>query len=77
MSEKSSYEDKVKALLAEWDERIKELEAELRNAGPELKKAYEKEIGELIANREATRRGLFRLGPSGELCTACSEIEPS
>ena len=66
------YEDKVGAKMDEWNARMEQLKIDAQDAGPEKRKEYEEEVESLIANREATRRGLLRLGESGEvLCSAC------
>ena len=72
----SDHESKVDALIKKWNARIEELSRESRHANEEGKKKYEEEIALLIGNREATRRGLFRLSGADDLCFTCPvEIE--
>ncbi|HMK36989.1 MAG TPA: hypothetical protein VK463_18085 [Desulfomonilaceae bacterium] len=71
MDSQSDYENQINTLVEQWDFRIAQLEAEARFAGPENTKRYEEEIGELIADREAVRRGLVKVESSGELCSSC------
>ncbi|MBI5252700.1 MAG: hypothetical protein HY912_24660 [Desulfomonile tiedjei] len=75
----SDYESKVDGLIKKWNARIEELTRESRHANQEGKKKYAEEIGLLIGNREATRRGLFRVvGSDEDLCLVCpGEIEPN
>ena len=72
----SDYESKVDALIKKWNARIEELSLESRHANEEGKKKYDEEIALLIGNREAARRGLFRLTGADDLCLTCpGEIE--
>jgi hypothetical protein len=71
MKHQSDYEKRLESLIENWDARIESLEAEARNAGPELKRKYDEEIDRLILDREAARRGLLRVEESGELCSSC------
>jgi hypothetical protein len=73
----SDYESKLDAVIEKWNARIEELSRESRHANEEGKKKYEQEIALLISNREAARRGLFRLsGEDDGLCLMCSgEVE--
>jgi hypothetical protein len=61
----------IEVLSGTCDAKIEELIACAKQAGPELKSKMDQEIGEMIANREALRRGLLRTDEEGELCSSC------
>lgn len=75
--EVNNYENQVEAKIQEWNARIDLLKVSAQDAGSEKRKEYEEEIDTLIADREAVRRGLLRVGESGEtLCSSCAD-EPT
>ncbi len=69
MDKQENYEDKIRVC----DAKIEELKACSQQAAPEMKKKMDREIGELIANREAIRRGLLKIDEEGELCSSCQK----
>ncbi len=60
MAEKSSYAEKVGHILERIDGYIEEMKKAGENAPSEEKSSYDEAISFLIANREATRRGLLQ-----------------
>jgi len=74
MSEPLEHDAEVGAFVARCDEEIEKLKAWATDAPPDLKKKINEDIADLIANREAARRGLLPVTKSGEvLCSSCSE----
>ncbi len=73
METEGDYERRVEAVVEQCDAQIAQFEAAMEEAGPEQRAKYDEEMNVLIANREAVRRGLVRLGPEGELCSSCPE----
>jgi hypothetical protein len=65
----------VDALVAQINCRIEELKPCARQAGPGLARKCKEEIGSLIIDREAIRRGLLRVSEAGDLCLSCPAKE--
>ncbi len=65
------YEGKIEELTRVCDAKIEELRACSQEATPELKAKMDREISELIANREALRRGLVKPDDEGGFCSSC------
>jgi hypothetical protein len=74
MSELLDHDAEVGAFVARCDAEIEKLKGWATEAPPELQKKLNDDIADLIANREAARRGLLPISSSGEaLCSTCSE----
>ena len=71
MDKQENYEHKIEEMARVCGAKIVELKACSQQATPEMKKKMDREISELIANREAIRRGLLKLDEEGELCSSC------
>lgn len=59
--ERPNYAKRVKLLMEHWNGLIDELTTASRDALPDQADRYHEIIGQLIANREAVRRGLVEL----------------
>ncbi len=66
MNAKSEYEERLQELVEDRECTISKLQTASRDASPEVVEEYKKNIAELIAKREATRRGLLCLNESGD-----------
>lgn len=55
------YSERVLRLMEHWNRLIEELKGASRFAAPGRVKKYDELVSELIAYREATRRGLLEL----------------
>jgi hypothetical protein len=73
--EKPSYAKRIRLLMEHWNCLIEELTTASRGALPDQAEKYQEIIGQLIANREAVRRGLVELVELG-LPGAASGDEP-
>ncbi len=70
MSDTGKYEEKVNELVSEWNEKIND---SLANPDSDDDARDSQEVDDLIANREAVRRGLVRVEEGGEMCVSCPE----
>ena len=61
MEAQTDYESRVQLRLQVFDDQIKELEAKVKEAPPEMRKQYEEQIDQLILDREALKRGLLEI----------------
>jgi hypothetical protein len=69
MNDTSNYESKINELMEDWNKRIDE---GLKNAELGIgSKESISEINDLIAAREAVRRGLYRIDDEGNVCMSC------
>ncbi len=59
--DKPTYAKRIKLLMEHWNCLIDELTTASRDALPDQAEKYHEIIGQLIANREAVRRGLVEL----------------
>ena len=72
MEQQANDERIIQSQLKICDYQIEELEACAKQASPDLGRQCEELISELIANREALKRGLLRCNDDGELCSSCA-----
>jgi hypothetical protein len=62
---------RVQAQLQICDDQIEELEAQVKEAPPEMRKKCKEQISQLILNREALERGLLEISDEDGPSCAC------
>jgi hypothetical protein len=72
---KPSFEEKVNLLMEQWNELIDELDHWSKFAPPENTKKCREMVSELIAHREAARRGLLELSELND-STSSTTVSP-
>ena len=60
-SAKEAFQQRLEAQLQEWDTRLDELKAKVRDAGSELRADYEKQLETLAAKRDALQTKALEL----------------
>lgn len=60
-----SYQDKLRAQVRQWQDRIDRLRANVRHAGTESRRHFEDQIEDLQAKQKAATRKLAELERSG------------
>ncbi len=60
-----SYQDKLRAQVRQWQDRIDRLRANVRQAGTDSRRQFEEQIEDLQAKQKAATRKLAELERSG------------
>lgn len=62
---KQSYQDKLRAQLRQWENRIDQLRVHIRQASAESRREFEERIEDLQAKQKAANRKLKQLERTG------------
>lgn len=62
---KQSYQEKLRAQVRQWEERIDQLRAHIRQAGADSRREIEERLEDLQAKQEAANRKLKQLERTG------------
>lgn len=62
---KQSYQEKLRAQVRQWENRIDQLRAHIRQAGSESRREFEERIEDLQAKQKAANRKLKQLERTG------------